>query len=651
MSAPPSDFPRSLPSLVFSYRRLLVIGVHLALWAAAFVGAFLLRFDLNIPGDYWHLMGIWLPILLAIRTVTYFWFGLFHGLWRYTGLRDLISLFKAAGTSTALFVLWVHFIGPQGFPRSVYAIDWLLSVFAVGGLRVSIRTIREMTRHIASASGEGERRKILIVGAGDAGEMLMREIIKNHGGRYEVVGFVDDDPKKQRELIHGVRVLGPLDAVTELVQQHGVQEVIVAIPSAKGKEMRRIVSVCRAGGAQIRTIPGMDHLIEGRVQISQIRNVAIEDLLGREPVQLDTQLIAEHINGAVVMVTGAGGSIGSKVCRQVARYGPAKLVLVEQAENALFQIHRELQNATRNVSLVPVIADICDSRRMEAVFAQHGPTVVFHAAAHKHVPMMEWNPGEAIKNNVFGTKKLADLADRHGVREFVMISTDKAVNPTSIMGVSKRVAEIYCQAMSQKSATRFITVRFGNVLGSNGSVVPIFQEQIARGGPVTVTHPEMKRYFMTIPEACQLVMQAGAMGTGGEIFVLDMGEPVKIVDLARDLITLSGLRPGEDIEIQFTGIRPGEKLFEELAADEERADKTRHPKIFVGRFRPYAWDDVERGMALLHERTEGRDDGAIRSAFAQLVPEYKPTIIPSGTPGAPRERVTTASGNVIPLKR
>jgi FlaA1/EpsC-like NDP-sugar epimerase len=413
--------------------------------------------------------------------------------------------------------------------------------------------------------------------------------------------------------------------------------------------MRRIVEVCRTSGARIRTIPGMDHLIEGRVQISQIRNVAIEDLLGREPVQLDTQLIAEHLNGRVVMVTGAGGSIGAELCRQVARFGPARLVLVEQAENALFQIHRELQNTTRNVSLVPVIADICDSRRMERVFAEHKPTAVFHAAAHKHVPMMEWNPGEAIKNNAFGTKKLADLSDRYGVREFVMISTDKAVNPTSIMGVSKRVAEIYCQALSQRSKTRFITVRFGNVLGSNGSVVPIFQEQIAHGGPVTVTHPEMKRYFMTIPEACQLVMQAGAMGTGGEIFVLDMGEPVKIVDLARDLITLSGLRPGEDIEIQFTGIRPGEKLFEELAADEERADKTRHPKIFVGRFRPYEWDAVEQGMVALHENSEGRDDALIRAAFARLVPEYRPTIIPGGA--SARERANTGSGNVIALKR
>ncbi|MFO0629929.1 MAG: nucleoside-diphosphate sugar epimerase/dehydratase [Polyangiales bacterium] len=653
MSPPPSDLPRSLPSLVFSYRRLLVIGVHLALWAGAFVGAFLLRFDLNIPRDYWHLMGIWLPVLLAIRTVTYFSFGLFHGLWRYTGLRDLISLLKAAGTSTAVFVLWVHFVGPQGFPRSVYAIDWLLSIFAVGGLRMSIRAFREMTRHITSASDEGERRKLLIVGAGDAGEMLMREIGKNHAGRYEVVGFVDDDPKKQRELIHGAPVLGPLDAVAEIVKREAVEEVIVAIPSAKGRDMRRIVEVCRTSGARIRTIPGMDHLIEGRVQISQIRNVAIEDLLGRDPVQLDTQLIAEHLNGRVVMVTGAGGSIGAELCRQVARFGPARLVLVEQAENALFQIHRELQNATRNVSLVPVIGDICDSRRMERVFAEHKPTAVFHAAAHKHVPMMEWNPGEAIKNNAFGTKKLADLADRYGVREFVMISTDKAVNPTSIMGVSKRVAEIYCQALSQRSKTRFITVRFGNVLGSNGSVVPIFQEQIAHGGPVTVTHPEMKRYFMTIPEACQLVMQAGAMGTGGEIFVLDMGEPVKIVDLARDLITLSGLRPGEDIEIQFTGIRPGEKLFEELAADEERADKTRHPKIFVGRFRPYEWDAVEEGMTILHEHSEGRDDALIRAAFAKLVPEYRPTIIPgsAGSPSGARERANTGSGNVIALKR
>jgi FlaA1/EpsC-like NDP-sugar epimerase len=648
----------NLPQLVFSYRRVLVVLVHLALWAVAFVGAFLLRFDARIPPHLWAMISIWLPAALAIRTAVYFYFGMFHGLWRYTGARDLVSLFQAASVSTMLTVLYVHFVGPLGLPRTVFVLEWLMSIFAVGGLRFSVRTLREISHHVSLAGKLDARKKVLIVGAGDGGEMIVREILRTHGARYETVGFVDDNPTKRGERIHNVPVLGPIASVPELVKSHEVDEVIVAIPSASGREMRRIVGMCSKDGVRIRTIPGVESLIEGRVTVSQLRNVAIEDLLGREPVKLETELIAGRLNGAVVMITGAGGSIGAEMCRQVCRFGPSKLLLVEQAENALFQIHRELREAFPEISLVPQIADICDTRRMEALFSRYRPNVVFHAAAHKHVPMMEWNAGEAIKNNVFGTRKVADLADQYGVQSFVMISTDKAVNPTSVMGVSKRVAEIYIQSLSQRSQTKFITVRFGNVLGSNGSVVPIFQEQIARGGPITVTHPDMKRYFMTIPEASQLVLQAGVMGDGGEIFVLDMGEPVKIVDLARDLITLSGLRPGEDIEIAFAGIRPGEKLFEELSADDEHADKTRHPKIFVGRFRPYDWEQVETGMAALHECSDGADDERVRGCFKQLVPEYSPVVL-SGPPGSNRERrIPTmppvspeGRSNVIPLKR
>jgi FlaA1/EpsC-like NDP-sugar epimerase len=619
-----SATPSSLPGLVYAYRRVLVVVLHLALWTAALFGAFLLRFDAQFPAGLWPHVRVWLPVMLAIRVVVYFYFGMFHGLWRYTGARDLLALFQAATVSTVLTVLYVHFVGPLGLPRTVIVLEWLMSIFAVGGLRFSVRTLREISHQVTLAGTLDQRKKILLVGAGDGGEMLMRELRRTQGARYEVVGMVDDNPGKHGEHIHGVPVLGAIAQVPELVERLEVNEVIVAIPSASGRDMRRIVELCRRDGVLVRTIPGVESLIEGRVQVSQLRNVAIEDLLGREPVRLDTALIAGGINGAVVVVTGAGGSIGSEICRQVCRFGPSKLVLIEQAENALFEVHRELRESFPQVTIVPRVADICDTRRLEQLFAWHRPQVVYHAAAHKHVPMMELNPGEAIKNNVFGTRKVADLADQYGVTTFVMISTDKAVNPTSIMGVSKRVAEIYIQALSQRSRTRFITVRFGNVLGSNGSVVPIFQEQIARGGPVTVTHPEMKRYFMTIPEASQLVLQAGAMGEGGEIFVLDMGEPVKIVDLARDLITLSGLRPGEDIDLVFSGIRPGEKLFEELAADGENADKTRHPKIFVGRFRPYEWQRVVDGLAALHECSEGADDALVRERFMALVPEFRP---------------------------
>jgi len=350
--------------------------------------------------------------------------------------------------------------------------------------------------------------------------------------------------------------------------------------------------------------------------------VNIEDLLGREPVVLDTEALAHFLKGRVALVTGAGGSIGSELCRQICRFDPARVILVEQAENNLFHIDRLLRAEYPDLDVLPFVGDICDSKRMESIFASTKPGIVFHAAAHKHVPLMEANPGEAIKNNVFGTRKLADLADRHGVEKFVMVSTDKAVNPTSVMGVSKRVAEIYVQSFSHRSRTQFVTVRFGNVLGSAGSVVPVFREQIAKGGPITVTHPDMTRYFMTIPEACQLVMQAGAMGSGGEIFVLDMGEPVKIVDLARDLIRLSGLEPEQDLEIKFTGMRPGEKLFEEIAVDEEDVDKTKHPKIFVGRFRPYELEDVERGLVQLQRLSNSTDIVALKRSFKALVPEF-----------------------------
>jgi FlaA1/EpsC-like NDP-sugar epimerase len=469
-----------------------------------------------------------------------------------------------------------------------------------------------------------------VIGAGDAGEMLMREITRTYAHRYEPVGFLDDAPVKQNERIHGVPVIGRIDDVVLLTKRERIDEIILAIPTMTGQDIRRIVELCRPTSASIRTLPGVDSLIDGRVTVSQLAEVAIEDLLGRAPVTLDAGAAQDFLRNRVVLVTGAGGSIGSELCKQICRFGPKRLVLVEQAENNLFEVHRALLAEFPNVPVTPIIADICDSRRLDSVFGDARPAVVFHAAAHKHVPMMESNPGEAIKNNVFGTKKLADAAHRHGVEHFVMVSTDKAVNPTSVMGVSKRTAEIYVQALSQRSRTQFVTVRFGNVLGSAGSVIPIFKQQIAAGGPVMVTHPEMQRYFMTIPEACQLILQAGTMGRGGEIFVLDMGKPVKIVDLARDLIRLSGYVPDEDIAIEFSGIRPGEKLFEELSFDSEKATKTRHPKIFVGTFRPYPWEAVERGLERLHALSEGSAPNAIRSAFQELVPEYAP---PDPLPG------------------
>jgi nucleoside-diphosphate-sugar epimerase len=629
---------REMKSVFLVYRRAFVIAAHLAMWTASLYSAFLLRFEFAIPGLYLHNLPRWLIPLLVVRSAVHVAFGLFHGLWRYSSSRDLIGLVKAALVSTALFALLVTLIGPTGLPRSVYVMDLLGSIVIVGGVRFSIRAIRELAVQAAAATSGG-RKKLIVVGAGDAGEMLMREITRTHSAKYEPVGFVDDSRMKLGERIHGVPVLGEISSIGRLVESLSVEEVILAIPSLSGKDMRRIVDMCATTKARVRTLPGVDRLIDGRVMVSQLQSVKIEDLLGRAAVQLDAESVSNFLRSRVVMVTGAGGSIGSELCRQIARFGPRKILLVEQAENNLFHVHRLLVREFPDVPVVPCVADVCDTQRMAAIFRSEAPQVVFHAAAHKHVPMMEENSGEAIKNNVFGTKKVADLASEHGVEKFVMVSTDKAVNPTSIMGASKRAAEIYVQALSQRSRTQYVTVRFGNVLGSAGSVIPLFQEQIAAGGPVTVTHPEMKRYFMTIPEACQLIMQAGAMGEGGEIFVLDMGDPVKIVDLARDLITLSGLTPGEDIEIKFTGMRAGEKLFEELATDDEHADKTRHPKIFVGRFRPYDWERVQDSLTELLSVSDGGDREAVKRAFARLVPEY---ASPARAKGDDTERKTPA---------
>lgn len=604
------------------YRRPLSVAVHLALFTLAQVVAFALRFEFTLPDAYLPDGYVWLAANLVIRGVAFAWFGLFSGMWRYTGARDLAALAKAATLSTMVFAVFIVVGGYRSYPRSILIIDWLLTMILVGGIRFGIRSIWQFAAAVSQARS-GDRRRMLIVGAGNAGEMLLREVQRAHGGRYEAVGFADDDASKRGVRIHGVPVLGPLADIASYVKTLKVDEVVIAIPSATGREMRRIVEACKPAGVPLRTIPGIDQLIEGRVTINQLRSVAIEDLLGREQVQLDNESISLMLNGRVVFVTGAGGSIGSELCRQIARFGPERLVLIERAEPALFEIHRELVRKFPNVELVPAIADICDRARLRSLFSQHQPSVVLHAAAHKHVPMMEHNPGEAFKNNVGGTRQLAEAAHEAGVERFVMISTDKAVNPSSIMGASKRIAELFIQARAAESRTRFVAVRFGNVLGSAGSVIPIFKEQIASGGPVTVTHPDMRRYFMTIPEASQLVLQAATMGKGGEIFVLDMGQPVKIVDLARDLISLSGLTPDKDIELKFTGLRPGEKLFEELSTEDEKADKTQHPSIFIGKLAPRDRAQVLENVEALLAECETAPRVELLARVRVLVPELQ----------------------------
>lgn len=601
------------------FRRPLVVLAHLFIWTAAYVGAFLVRFDMDIPSTYWSTTyAWWLLPLLALRTAGYAHFGLFRGMWKYTGQRDLIDIGRATFLTSAAYALLVLFLGMRSFPRSVLFVEFMLTVAMVGGIRFGNRTLAQATRRVH----ETAPRRMLIIGAGDAGEALLREVQRSMLGRVETVGFLDDDPLKIGMYIHGVRVLGPTSDAPGVVADQEVTEIALAMPSISGTDLRRILSTLPSG-VPVRTIPGLDHVVDGQVTVNQLRDVAIEDLLGRDPVQLDTKILSEMLRNEVVLVTGAGGSIGSELCRQVLRFQPRALVLVEQAENALYQINRELRRSGSDVDIIPRIADITDRTRLQAVFEAFEPGVVIHAAAHKHVPMMEWNPTEAVKNNVGGTRNVADLAHEFRARRFVMVSTDKAVNPTSVMGCTKRVAELYVQAMAQVSKTTFTTVRFGNVLGSNGSVIPLFKEQIARGGPVTVTHPDMERYFMTIPEASQLVLQAATLAHSGEVYILDMGEPVKIVTLAEDLIRLSGLTPGVDIDITFVGTRPGEKLFEELSMDAENADKTSHAKIFVGRGEPRLHDEISGAVARLLTEIDPLQPPEVRERLRGIVPEYR----------------------------
>jgi FlaA1/EpsC-like NDP-sugar epimerase len=612
--------------------RTIQVVIDLVILVLAFWLAFWLRFESAVPDQMFkRLLFLW-PYTIALQFSVLVALGVPRFSWRYFGLRETTRVGAALGVTSAALVLIrlaaVSFFDITGsaqyavIPVGIILIDLLLAFLGISGVRV-FRRMQVEWAESRSRHRTGPRVPTMLVGAGQAGLLVAKEIGNRADLGILAVGFIDDDRGKHGTVLHGIPVLGSTKDLRALCVRHGATQVLITISNASGTQIRGIKALCDAAEVPAKILPGIYEIVGGQVNLSRIRSVTIEDLLGREAVVLETAAIGQSLSERIVVITGAGGSIGSELGRQICHYRPAKLVLVEQAENALFHIHRELVDLypERAASIIPCIGDICDRTRIERIFAEHSPHIVFHAAAHKHVPMMEWNPGEAIRNNLLGSKTVADVAHAAGVEQFVMVSTDKAVNPTSVMGASKRVAEIYIQALSERSQTRFVTVRFGNVLGSAGSVIPIFQEQIARGGPVTVTHPEMKRYFMTIPEACQLVMQAGAMGQGGEIFILDMGEPVKIVDLARDLISLSGLRPGDDIEIQFTGIRPGEKLFEELSVADETVDKTRHPKIFVGRFRRYPWEDVTQGVADLEKLTIASPE-SIREKLKQILPEY-----------------------------
>ena len=592
-------------------------------WIFAFSGlaAFLLRFDFNIPTIQFHRMIYALPIWIAVKSIA------FHiaksdrrGL-RYISVSDAYRLLIANFAGSALSCAVIFLAVPDGFPRSIYVGDLMLSILGTAGLRVVVRMVVESMQ---GGQKGGPERKAFIYGAGDAGITLLREIHNNPRLKYSVCGFLDDGVNKKDLCINGVSVVGGGKDLETLVEKYCVEIVLIAVPSATGAEMTRILTLCHTSGVDCKTVPGLGDVIEGCGLVGQIREVAVEDLLGRNPVRLELGQIRNSLEGRLVFVSGAAGSIGSELCRQIARFRPAGIVGFEIAESPLFEIDREMHRAYPAVPFYPEIGSVQNRARLDDVLSQYKPKVVYHAAAYKHVPLMETHVFEAVENNVFGTYNLAEASAANGVEDFVLISSDKAVRPTNVMGATKRIAELILLAL-QNGRTRYVAVRFGNVLGSNGSVIPIFKKQIAAGGPVTVTHPEMRRFFMTIPEACQLVLQTSAIAKGGQICVLDMGQPVKIVDLARNLILLSGLRPDEDIKIEFTGMRPGEKLYEELNTLLENTVASGHDKIriFIGNGVPEC--ELDQWLNSLRDICEARDLGHLTLALKELVLDYSPS--------------------------
>jgi FlaA1/EpsC-like NDP-sugar epimerase/ActR/RegA family two-component response regulator len=587
----------------------------------SYVAAYFIRFDSIPDAQYMELMIRTLPFVLIVRMAALFYFKLNTSMRQYASMEDLTQIIKAVTMSSVLIVA-IAMVIQVGHPRSIFIIDWLLLIIALSGTRFVVR----ITRPIRSRqkNGNGRRKKVLVVGAGDAGEMIARDMVYRYSHNYEVVGLIDDNPKKHGKQIHGVPILGGGPDIPAIVKERNIEEIIIAIPSTTSEQKRGIVDYCIKSGAKYRTVPNMSDLVDGTVKVKELREVRLEDLIGRDEMFLDRGKIAEYIKGKNVLITGAGGSIGSELCRQVARLNPGKLILFEKAENPLFYIDMELGQFYKELKKVPVVGDICDKNRVEDVFSEHKPQIVFHAAAHKHVPLMEINGMEAIKNNVFGTKILAETAAKSGVEKFIMLSTDKAVAPTSLMGVSKRVAELYITSLRDKSATKFMAVRFGNVLGSEGSVVPAFKKMIEKGGPITITHPDITRYFMTIPEAAGLVMEAGFMGQGGEIFILEMGKQIKILDLARDMIRLSGLEPDKDIKIVFTGLRPGEKMYEALVAEDEELLKTSHEKIMMVETNKENGKNVIGRLEALEQIVAREDIFSLLGQLKKMVPNYKP---------------------------
>ena len=616
-------------------RRLLSFGPDLTIFAVALTVAYLLRFDFEIPQQERIHWMVQLPCVILIQFAALRYFGIHRFIWRYVGMAEINSFLNAACLAflpiLALRLLLPEWLQQLRIPVSVIVMNTILAFVGALGVRVLRRAVYERYQRPGSktrlrkkekrSADAKAKRAVLLIGAGRAGMLAAREIRSRSDLGLEIKGFIDDEPNKLGSVIQGVEVLGTAQDLPRLVRELAIDHVVITVAHASRKSIRHLMGICEQVPVKARIVPGLHEIVGGNVEISPIRDLRIDDLLGREAVHLDEEDMKRFFVGKTVMVTGAGGSIGSELARQVARFQPSSLLLVERAEFSLFHIDRELRQLLPEVSLVPLVADIGDEARMRRILATHRPQVVLHAAAHKHVPMMEFNISEVVTNNILGTHVLGELAGQHGAEVFILISTDKAVRPASVMGASKRVAELVVQNLNQHFDTRYAAVRFGNVIESAGSVIPIFREQIRKGGPVTVTHPDMMRYFMTIPEAAQLVIQAGTMAEGGEIFVLNMGEPVNIFGLAKDIITLSGLKPFEDIDIVFTGMRPGEKLFEELETTEEHLTKTRHPKIFIGKIATVPEETVRHALRWLSALSRSGREQELRKFLSELLPE------------------------------
>jgi FlaA1/EpsC-like NDP-sugar epimerase len=597
-------------------RAWLLAFAHVMAFAAAYWFAYLLRFDFNVPTDAMEVFWASIVSVISLKLLIFYLFSQYHGWWRYVTFADLAALLRATFISLVVLVT-VNFFMQLHISRGVLILDFITSIGILGSIRASWRMSRELLKPMLT---EKKCKWALLVGTDLSNGILAHQIQSYYHLPYRVRGLLATDDADMGARLGQIPILGRLENVREIAKVYRTTDILVVAGTLPGHRLRTLMHACEEGGLNLKIIRSLIDRLEGDSRVP-IRDIEINDLLGRDPVTLDTENIGQLIEGRRVMVTGAGGSIGSEICRQIMRYRPQQLILVGRGENRIFAIDRELRTLHTNTTLVPCIADITNRQRIEQVFGEYQPEVIFHAAAHKHVPLMEANVGEAIRNNIFGTKCIADLADQYGATSFVMISTDKAVRPTSIMGVTKQIAERYVHTLSQESTTRFTVVRFGNVLGSAGSVVPIFQEQIRNGGPITVTDPRMTRFFMTIPEASQLVLQAATMGTGGEIYVLEMGEPVKIVDLARDMIRLSGL-PEHAIEITFTGIRRGEKLYEELYFEDEQTLSTHHPKLRAAWHRPYSLEEVRCAITSL-EKILPEPEDVLRRRLHEIVPEFQ----------------------------